>query len=81
MPALSPLSSKLAWPSAGEIDVMESMGNAAPHLDFALDHASTSAALHMGTEGSWYYLAHTPTHGALTLLTRLTMLHPESPWF
>ena len=57
--------SQLPWPTAGEIDVMESMGNArnhdnTPNPDFALDHKSTSAALHLGTGGSWYDLAYTP---------------------
>ena len=57
--------SQLPWPTAGEIDVMESMGNGrnqdnTPNPDFALDHKSTSAALHMGTGGSWFDLAYTP---------------------
>lgn len=48
------------WPTGGEIDVMESMGNA-PGGAFALDYSSTSAALHFGRSSSWYDLAYTPT--------------------
>mmetsp|Transcript_73126 Transcript_73126/g.122092 ORF Transcript_73126/g.122092 Transcript_73126/m.122092 type:complete len:662 (-) Transcript_73126:95-2080(-) len=47
------------WPTAGEIDVMESMGNR-PGRDFALDYQSTSAAIHFGKQSSWYDLAYTP---------------------
>lgn len=48
------------WPTGGEIDVMESMGNA-PSGGFALDHSSTAAAVHFGRNVSWYDLAYTPT--------------------
>jgi len=56
--------SPLPWPLGGEIDVMESMGNAPGSL-FALDHNSTSAALHLGTSTSWYELAYTPAYEEL----------------
>lgn len=52
------------WPTGGEIDIMESMGNAAA-AGFALDHASTAAAVHFGQNLSWYELAYTPTYERL----------------
>merc|ERR1719258_984332 len=52
------------WPTGGEIDIMESMGNAA-EAGFALDHAST-AAVHFGKNVSWYELAYTPTFERLS---------------
>jgi hypothetical protein len=49
------------WPTGGEIDIMESMGSDA-NEGFALDHQSTSAAIHFGERESWYSLAYTPTY-------------------
>lgn len=48
------------WPTGGEIDVMESMGNDRSS-NFDLDPNSTSAAVHFGAQQSWYDVAYTPT--------------------
>ena len=47
------------WPTSGEIDIMESMGN---HWSssFDLDSNSASSALHFGESSSWYDIAYTP---------------------
>jgi len=52
------------WPTSGEIDICESMGNE-PGTGFALDYRSTSAAVHFGEKTSWYDLAYTPTYERL----------------
>ena len=52
------------WPTGGEIDIMESMGSS--HEEgFALDHRSTSSAVHFGARDSWYDLAYTPHYEEL----------------
>ena len=52
------------WPTGGEIDIMESMGNGV-ESSFDLDHSSTAAAVHFGQNVSWYELAYTPTYERL----------------
>lgn len=52
------------WPTGGEIDIVESMGSA-PEEGFALDHRSTSSAIHVGEKTSWYDLAYTPSYEKL----------------
>jgi len=52
------------WPTGGEIDIMESMGSTSDE-GFALDHRSTSSAVHFGERDSWYDLAYTPSYEEL----------------
>ena len=47
------------WPKAGEIDLVESMGNS-PNLGYGLDYNSVSSALHFGDTKSLYGIAYSP---------------------
>ena len=50
-------SNNFPWPSGGEIDLMESMGNS-PDYGYDLDHNSVSSALHFGYNKSFYSIAY-----------------------
>lgn len=49
---------KWPWPTGGEIDLMESMGNP-PEDKFNLNYKSASSALHFGESYSFYDIAYT----------------------
>lgn len=47
------------WPTGGEIDLVESMGNS-PGSGYGLDYSSVSSALHFGYNESFYGIAYSP---------------------
>lgn len=49
----------MPWPTGGEIDLMESMGNS-PESGYGLDYKSVSSALHFGYKESLYPIAYSP---------------------